>query len=38
MDLCKGGELTDVLTERSLKEEETADILKTVLDALKYCH
>jgi len=37
--LCTGGELFDKIKElRSFKERDAADVMRTILDAMKYCH
>ena len=38
-ELCTGGELFDVITERSYFDEKSAAaIIKQVLSAVQYCH
>jgi len=37
--LCTGGELFDKIKElRSFKERDAAEVMRTILDAMKYCH
>ena len=37
-ELCTGGELFDIISDRTFTEREAADIIKQVLQAIAYCH